>query len=286
MQCFHISIPLSDAPLFDLWGQSRCKNTFQSIIIYACLLGAARCSAEGRLIWNYSSVPDLLVSRQHPGAFSALWQTSLFWRCRQAPRSPGVPPAGETPNRREEGMLCNEFQTPVSSLKSLSLDVGCLAFAVNLQQNIYLPPRAALESHNLRRERAHVKLSAAAGMTDQTCTIMNINLRRHNSCQLHGVETGSSVRRDLCFCLGLSDILRLCSPRKTFVFFVQRPSAKLLSVPRTSEFSLYWRNGDRMSQETDKMQRWTTVTCLVVFKFQIAKGWDEWKQPFFNTNKA
>lgn len=103
LQCFHIFSLLPDVPLFDLRGQSKCKNTFQSITIYACLLGAARCSAEGRLIWNYSSVPDLLVSRQHPWAFSALWQTSLFWRRRQATRSPGVPPAGETPNRREGG---------------------------------------------------------------------------------------------------------------------------------------------------------------------------------------
>lgn len=37
------------------------------------------------------------------------------------------------------GMLGNEFQTPVSSLKSLSLDVGCLAFAVNLQQTFTSP---------------------------------------------------------------------------------------------------------------------------------------------------
>lgn len=36
-------------------------------------------------------------------------------------------------------MLCNEFQTPVSSLKSLSLDVERLAFTVNLPQTFTSP---------------------------------------------------------------------------------------------------------------------------------------------------
>lgn len=54
------------------------RNMFQSITIHVCLLGAARCSTRGRLIWNYRSVSDLLVTRQHPWFFSAPTNKSIL----------------------------------------------------------------------------------------------------------------------------------------------------------------------------------------------------------------
>lgn len=52
-----IDTPPCTPTTVDPRGRRECENTFQSITVYAHLLGAARCSAEGRLIWNYRSVP-------------------------------------------------------------------------------------------------------------------------------------------------------------------------------------------------------------------------------------
>lgn len=82
----------------------------------------------------------------------------------------------------------------------------------------HLPPPCCVGITQPAQGASSHQAICSAGMTDQTCIAMNINLQRHNSCQLHGVKTGSSMQRDLFFCLGLSDVLCLCSLQQTFVF--------------------------------------------------------------------
>lgn len=115
-------------------------------------------------------------------------------------------------------------------------------------------------------------------MTGRTHIIMSVNLRRHSSCQFHGVRTGNGMRRDL-FPPRLE--WRFVSLFAAVDVCFLRSLRRFYRGPRASTSPQRWRNGQRISQEADKMLRWTTVACLVVFKFQIASGRGRWKDTFF-----
>lgn len=132
-----------------------------------------------------------------------------------------MPPAGEAPSRRggrreggrKECFVMNS-RHQFLLLKSLWLDVGRLAFAVNLPQTFTSPVLRGTSRHHS---------FTSAGMTGRTRIIMSVNLRRHSSCQFHGVRTGNGMQRDLF------------PPRleRRFVFFVRRGRRLFLAQSAT-----------------------------------------------------
>lgn len=128
----------------------------------------------------------------------------------------------------------------------------------------------------------------SAGMTDQTCIIMNINLRRQNSCQLHGVRTGKRNAARSFFS---------ASAWVTFGVFV-RHARRFFFFLHSGRLQCFYRclvrqhsrcvdaTSDEISQEADKMQRWTTVTCFGCFQiYRLPKGRGQWKHTFLTQTR-